>query len=65
LGAHDDLDSAEESQLAKDQHQERPSKHPRQESKSFARYLWAIFFGLFLGKQMAFPRTGGCSAKSI
>jgi hypothetical protein len=26
--------------------------------------LWAIFVGLFSGKQMAFPRTGGCSAKS-
>jgi hypothetical protein len=50
-------DSAEESQLAKNQHQERPSKHPRQESKSFARHLWSIFFGLFSGKQMAFPRT--------
>jgi hypothetical protein len=63
-GAVDEIDSAEEPQLAKDQHQERQLKHPRQESKPFARHLWGIFVGLFSGKQMAFPRTGGYSAKS-
>jgi hypothetical protein len=57
-------DSAEEPQLAKNQHQERPSKHPRQKSKSFVRHLRAIFFGLFSRKQMVFPKTGGCSAES-
>jgi hypothetical protein len=59
------LDSAEEPQLAKNQHQERPSKHPRQKSKSFVRHLRAIFFGLFSRKQMVFPKTGGCSAESL
>ena len=58
------MDSAEEPQLAKNQHQERPSKHPRQKSKSFVRHLRVIFFGLFSRKQMVFPKTGGCSAES-